>query len=76
MKPRNYYVYNADESVLKTLQEEYESMGRSTKIEGNRLCVFARVVKPVVKKKVVDRKPKAEVESVERSREQRPKRKE
>lgn len=74
MKSRNYYVYNPDLEVLKVLAEEYQSMGRDTKIEGNRLCVFARNIKPVKKK--VDKKPKSDVESPERSREQRPKRKE
>lgn len=73
MKPRNYYVYSPDAERLKTLQAEYESMGRSTKIEGDRLCVFARVIKPVVKKKVVDKKPRDE-ESPERTRDQRTKR--
>lgn len=76
MKSRNYYVYNEDAEVLKGLKEDYESMGRSTKIEGNRLIVFARVIKPVIKKKVVDRKRKDDVESPERDRNQRSKRKE
>jgi hypothetical protein len=74
MRTRNYYIYREDVDVLKTLAEEYQSMGRDIKIEGNRLTVFARkIVKPVAKK--VDRKRRDDVESPERSREQRPKRK-
>lgn len=49
MSARNYYVRNEDENVLKVLAEEYESMGRDTKIEGNTLTVYAlkqKVVKP------------------------------
>lgn len=76
MKPRNYYVYSDNAETLKTLKEEYESMGRSTKIDGNRLIVFARVIKPVVKKKTVDKKRTEDVESRSEDRTQRPKRRE
>ncbi len=75
MRTRNYYVYNKDVDILKSLEEDYRSMGRDTKIEGNRLCVYARkVIKPVVKK--VDKKREDDVDSPERSREQRSKRRE
>lgn len=74
MRTRNYYIYREDVDVLKELAEDYQSMGRDTKIEGNRLCVFARRVKPVKKK--VEKKRSDETESKERTREQRPKRKE
>lgn len=49
MSARNYHVSNEDPEVLKTLAEEYQSMGRDTKIEGNTLTVYAlkqKVVKP------------------------------
>lgn len=49
MGAQNYHVRNADPKVLETLAEEYQSMGRDTKIEGNTLTVFA--YKQVAKKK-------------------------
>lgn len=72
MKPRNYYVYSDNSERLKTLKEEYESMGRSTKIEGNRLIVFARVIKPVKKK--VEKKRTEDAEPRSEDRTQRSKR--
>lgn len=53
MSARNYYVRNPDPEVLKTLSEEYQSMGRDTKIEGNTLTIFA--MKQKVTKKAEDR---------------------
>lgn len=60
MSARNYYVRNDDAEVLKALAEDYQSMGRDTKINGNTLTVFALKQKaPTVKKKPV-RRPKRE----------------
>lgn len=56
MSARNYHVHNPDVEVLKVLAEEYESMGRDTKIEGTRLTVFSRRAQRVEKKKTRDRK--------------------
>lgn len=53
MGAQNYYVRNEDPEVLKTLAEEYQSMGRDTKIEGSTLTVFA--YKQKVAKKKEDR---------------------
>lgn len=47
----NYTVYNDDPEVLKTLAEEYRSMGRDTKVDGNRLTVYAYAQKKQVAKK-------------------------
>lgn len=62
MSARNYYVRNEDPEILKTLQEEYQGMGRDTKIEGNTLTVYALKQKPVKSKKQVrpKRKPRDE----------------
>lgn len=77
MRARNYYVYNSDPDILKGLEEDYRSMGRDTKIEGNRLTVFAYTQQKPKAEKKVDRKPKDDVDSPrERDRSQRPKRKE
>lgn len=51
MSARNYYVRNNDPEVLKTLAEEYQGMGRDTKIDGNTLTVYALKQKPVKQKK-------------------------
>ena len=64
MGARNYYVRNENLEVLKTLEEEYRSMGRDTKIEGNCLTVYALKQKPApVKKKKFERKPKPKAEA-------------
>lgn len=55
MRGRNYYVYDADPARLQTLKDEYESMGRATKIEDGRLIVFALQPRPVKKEKRDDR---------------------
>lgn len=53
---KNYYVRNPDVEVLKVLAEEYQSMGRDTKIDGNTLTVYAtRQNKPEPKKKKFSR---------------------
>lgn len=70
MAAKNYYVYSEDAERLKTLKEEYESMGRDCKIDGNRLVVLSR---PKPKEKV-DKKPRERVESSDK--EQRSKRRE
>jgi len=59
MSARNYYIRNEDEQVLKTLKEEYESMGRDCKIDGGCLTVYALKQKPTppAKKKFV-KKPR------------------
>lgn len=41
---KNYYVRDNDLERLKVLEEEYRSMGRDTKIEGNTLTVYAQKV--------------------------------
>lgn len=51
MSARNYYVTNTDPAILKSYQEDYEVMGRDTKIEGNTLTVFALKQIPQVSKK-------------------------
>ena len=73
MKSRNYHVYRSDVEELKALADDYISMGRDVKIEGRCLTVFA-YKRPDPPKKKVDRKVRDEVESApERTREQRPK---
>lgn len=55
MSAKNYYVRNNDPEKLKTLAEEYQSMGRDIKIDGTTLTVHA------LKQKVS--KPKKEARS-------------
>jgi len=53
--PKNYYVYNTDETTLKRLRDEYEYIGRECSLDTGTgtLVVFAlpqnRKVKPVKK---------------------------
>lgn len=68
MSARNYHVHNSDPEVLKTLAEEYEDMGRDTKIEGTRLTVFARKVQRVEKKKTRERKEPTDGQRSKRER--------
>lgn len=51
MSAKNYYVRNEDPEILKTLAEEYQSMGRDTKIEGSTLTVYALKQKALKPKK-------------------------
>lgn len=59
MAARNYYIRDENPEVLKTLKEEYESMGRDCKIDGTTLTVYALKQKPTppAKKKFV-KKPR------------------
>lgn len=45
MSARNLSIYNKDPERLKTLKEEYESIGFTTKVDGDRLTVYS--TKPV-----------------------------
>lgn len=38
----NYYVYRNDLDELREIEDQYKLLGRYTKIEGNKLTVFAR----------------------------------
>jgi hypothetical protein len=51
-KGSNYYVYRDDLDELREIEDQYKMLGRYTKIEGNKLTVFAR--KPVKPKKKDD----------------------
>lgn len=52
MAAKNYYVTKEDPEVLKSLEEDYKSMGWDTSITGNTLTVFATVREKPSKKKV------------------------
>lgn len=54
-KPRNLYLYGSLEE-LKRLKEEYDILGRPSKIEGDRLIVFALAPKKPKKKDARDNK--------------------
>ncbi len=58
MAAKNYYIRNNDPEVLKQLAEDYQSMGRDTKIDGATLTVYALKQKPVTPKKKFVRKPR------------------
>jgi len=59
MSARNYYVRNSNQDILNSLADDYRSMGRDVKVEGDCLTVFALKQKPVpVKKKKFERKPR------------------
>lgn len=60
MAGTNYHVRRNDPEVLQTLKEEYESMGRDTKIEGNTLTVFALKQEPKTPKQKRERRPRPE----------------
>ncbi len=40
-KVRNYVIYGTDQDDLVRLRDEYESLGRQTRLEPGRLTVFA-----------------------------------
>jgi hypothetical protein len=40
-KPKNHVIYDTDQETLVRLKEEYESLGRQTKLEDGRLIVLA-----------------------------------
>ncbi len=58
MSAKNYYVNSTDPDYLKTLEEDYQRMGRDTKIDGNTLTVYAVKQKPVTPKKKFVKKPR------------------
>jgi hypothetical protein len=55
---RNLYYYNPDLDVLKRLKEEYEFLGKKTKLEADerKLTVYAVPPKKDKKEKKVDKK--------------------
>jgi hypothetical protein len=50
-KNSNLYVYRDDLDELKRIAEEYVFLGKSIKLEGNKLTVFATPPKKPTKKK-------------------------
>jgi len=58
MAARNYYIRDENPEVLKTLKEEYESMGRDCKIDNGCLTVYALKQKPTPPKKKFVKKPR------------------
>lgn len=40
-KPKNHVITNSDQELLVRLQEEYDMIGRDTKLEQGKLIVFA-----------------------------------
>lgn len=55
---KNYYIRDNDPERLKTLAEEYQSMGRETKIDGNTLTVYATKQPKAPSKKKFAKKPR------------------
>ena len=49
-KSKNQHIYNADQSVLIRLAEEFKSIGRYVRLEEGHLTVLALPPKKVVKK--------------------------
>ncbi len=47
----NHVIYHADQDYLKTLKEEYEILGRETKISQGSLTIFSRPQRAPKKKK-------------------------
>ncbi len=68
---KNLTIYGKTADEFRTLKEEYESIGFSTKLHDDRLIIFARHPKKPVAKKVVKRR-EGESHHSER-RDQRPK---